>query len=111
MATGGLRGVPLVRWAPAIDREHHRKASKRPDPILHGGNMKSWQYATMISAASAAFATASAQEPPKQDEAQSLTKIEVTGQVLGKGEARANSIIDKETIQQQPPGLDPLKFL
>src|SRR5690349_14664034 len=39
------------------------------------------------------------------------TVIEITGQVLGKGEARANSVIDKETILQQPAGLDPLKLL
>ncbi len=40
-----------------------------------------------------------------------LTVVEVTGNILGKGEARANSVIDKETILLQPAGLDPLKLL
>ncbi|MFZ6773911.1 TonB-dependent receptor domain-containing protein [Undibacterium sp. SXout7W] len=40
-----------------------------------------------------------------------LTKVEVIGQLVGKGEARANSVIDKEIILQQPAGLDPLKLL
>ena len=39
------------------------------------------------------------------------TVVEVTGQLLGKGEARANSVIDLETIKAQPAGLDPLKLL
>ncbi len=39
------------------------------------------------------------------------TVVEITGQLLGKGEARANSVIDAETIKAQPAGLDPLKLL
>lgn len=39
------------------------------------------------------------------------TVVEITGNVLGRGETRANSVIDKETIQLQPAGLDPLKLL
>ena len=37
--------------------------------------------------------------------------VEVTGALLGRGETRANSVIDVETIQAQPAGLDPLKLL
>ena len=40
-----------------------------------------------------------------------VTMVEVTGKLLGKGETRANSVIDVETIQAQPAGLDPLKLL
>ncbi|MGV7210798.1 TonB-dependent receptor domain-containing protein [Oxalobacteraceae bacterium A2-2] len=39
------------------------------------------------------------------------TVVQVTGQVLGKGEARANSVIDQAVIAGQPAGLDPLKLL
>lgn len=39
------------------------------------------------------------------------TVVQVTGQVLGKGEARANSVIDLAVIAEQPAGLDPLKLL
>ncbi|MYN40387.1 TonB-dependent receptor [Duganella sp. FT109W] len=39
------------------------------------------------------------------------TVVQVTGQVLGKGEARANSVIDQAVIAEQPAGLDPLKLL
>lgn len=45
--------------------------------------------------------------PPQQ----APTVVEVTGNLLGKGETRANSVIDVETIQAQPAGLDPLKLL
>ncbi|SFU93866.1 TonB-dependent Receptor Plug Domain [Pseudoduganella namucuonensis] len=52
-----------------------------------------------------------AQEASSGQDGQAPTVVEVTGNLLGKGEARANSVIDKETIQQQPAGLDPLKLL
>ncbi|WP_332878628.1 TonB-dependent receptor domain-containing protein [Massilia sp. S19_KUP03_FR1] len=39
------------------------------------------------------------------------TVVQITGQILGKGEARANSVIDQATIAEQPAGLDPLKLL
>lgn len=39
------------------------------------------------------------------------TVVQVTGQALGKGEARANSVIDLAVIAEQPAGLDPLKLL
>ncbi|MFS2008038.1 TonB-dependent receptor domain-containing protein [Duganella sp. CT11-25] len=51
---------------------------------------------------------ASAQEA---GEGRAPTVVEITGQVMGKGEARANSVIDEEAIKQQPAGLDPLKLL
>lgn len=47
-----------------------------------------------------------APEPPAE-----ATVVEVTGHVMGKGEARANSVIDKATIAEQPAGIDPLKLL
>jgi outer membrane cobalamin receptor len=53
---------------------------------------------------------ASAQEAAGGEE-RAPTVVEVTGHVMGKGEARANSVIDQETIKQQPAGLDPLKLL
>jgi len=37
--------------------------------------------------------------------------IEITVKSLGKGEARANSVIGLEAIQSQPAGLDPLKLV
>ncbi|MDY0977265.1 TonB-dependent receptor [Massilia sp. CFBP9012] len=53
-----------------------------------------------------------AQEAPATAGAQAAaTVVEVTGQLLGRGETRANSVIDVETIQAQPAGLDPLKLL
>jgi outer membrane cobalamin receptor len=53
---------------------------------------------------------ASAQEAVNGEE-RAPTVVEVTGHVMGKGEARANSVIDQEAIKQQPAGLDPLKLL
>lgn len=56
---------------------------------------------------------AAAQEAPQltADAKSGATVVEVTGNLLGKGETRANSVIDLETIQSQPAGLDPLKLL
>jgi iron complex outermembrane receptor protein len=54
---------------------------------------------------------AAAQETPAVAGEQAPAVVEVTGHVLGKGEARANSVIDKATIQEQPAGIDPLKLL
>jgi outer membrane cobalamin receptor len=68
----------------------------------------------LLAAGSAAMlqlgASASAQEAAASAE-EKVAVIEVTGHLMGKGEARANSVIDKETIQEQPAGLDPLKLL
>ncbi|QGZ42110.1 TonB-dependent receptor-like protein [Pseudoduganella flava] len=67
----------------------------------------------MLAASSAAlmqYGVAMAQTAPAQDDA-APTVVEVTGQLLGKGEARANSVIDEATIKAQPAGLDPLKLL
>jgi outer membrane receptor for ferrienterochelin and colicin len=52
-----------------------------------------------------------AQEAPADAGADAHTTVEITGNALGKGEARANSVIDKETIIEQPAGLDPLNLL
>jgi iron complex outermembrane recepter protein len=40
-----------------------------------------------------------------------LTVIQVTGNTMGKGEARANSVIGMEAIESMPAGLDALKIL
>ncbi|MBC3919297.1 TonB-dependent receptor [Undibacterium sp. CY18W] len=73
--------------------------------MFAAGTVVAFQWGGAASAQEAATAAAavSAENP--------VTVVEVTGKVLGKGEARANSVIDKETIQQQPAGLDPLKLL
>jgi iron complex outermembrane receptor protein len=69
----------------------------------------------LLAAGSAAMlqlaASASAQTEAANKDEKVQTVVEVTGHVMGKGEARANSVIDKETIQEQPAGLDPLKLL
>jgi iron complex outermembrane recepter protein len=76
------------------------------------------QFVPLISASAAVIASASAQEMPaapdqkvSADQGQKVATIEITSHVLGKGEARANSVIDKAVIEQQPAGLDPLKLL
>ncbi len=51
----------------------------------------------------AAAQTATTQAP--------LTEIVVIGDALGRGEARANTVIDAETIRGQPAGVDPLRLL
>lgn len=64
----------------------------------------------MLAAGSAAmlqWGTAHAQE----GDAAVTNVVQITGQVLGKGEARANSVIDQAAIAEQPAGLDPLKLL
>ncbi|HMC15338.1 MAG TPA: TonB-dependent receptor [Albitalea sp.] len=61
-------------------------------------------------AASASQPTAADAAAAKAD-VQTLQEITITGQSLGKGEARANSVVDKAVILQQPAGLDPLKML
>ncbi|PHV06622.1 hypothetical protein CSQ96_14795 [Janthinobacterium sp. BJB412] len=48
---------------------------------------------------------------PAHAQADAPTVVQVTGQVLGKGEARANSVIDQAVIAEQPAGIDPLKLL
>ena len=44
-------------------------------------------------------------------EPQQLPTQMIIGASLGKGEARANTVIDQRAIQEQPQGLDPLKLL
>jgi iron complex outermembrane recepter protein len=40
-----------------------------------------------------------------------VSEIVVIGEALGRGEARANSVIDATTIREQPAGVDPLRLL
>jgi iron complex outermembrane recepter protein len=47
-----------------------------------------------------------ATEPPAASET-----VVVTAKALGRGEARANSVVSVSTIQEQPAGLDPLKLV
>lgn len=57
-------------------------------------------------------AVAAQETPGGAPEAQGQASVvQVTGNLLGRGETRANSVIDVETIQAQPAGLDPLKLL
>jgi outer membrane receptor protein involved in Fe transport len=68
----------------------------------------------MLTAGSAVIlqcAAAVAQEAPAPAQESAAAVVEVTGHVLGKGEARANSVIDAATIAEQAAGLDPLKLL
>jgi len=50
-------------------------------------------------------------EPAAQTPGEQIEQIVVIGRSLGAGESRANSVIDRDTLLQQPPGLDPLKVL
>ena len=74
------------------------------------------------SAASSAAASASAPgaaptpspnalTPAATAEAAASETIVVTTKALGRGEARANSVVSVSTIQEQPAGLDPLKLV
>jgi outer membrane cobalamin receptor len=69
----------------------------------------------MLAAGSAAMlqwgALARAQEAqaPAADAATAV--VEVTGNALGKGETRSNTVIGQAVIADQPAGLDPLKLL
>ena len=69
----------------------------------------------MFAAGSAAvmqLGAAHAQQPATEAAGEvAPTVVQVTGQALGKGEARANSVIDLAVIAEQPAGLDPLKLL
>nr|WP_315218880.1 TonB-dependent receptor [uncultured Duganella sp.] len=69
----------------------------------------------MFAAGSAAvmqLGVAHAQQPAREAAGEvAPTVVQVTGQALGKGEARANSVIDLAVIAEQPAGLDPLKLL
>lgn len=69
----------------------------------------------MFAAGSAAvmqLGVAHAQQPATEAAGEvAPTVVQVTGQALGKGEARANSVIDLAVIAEQPAGLDPLKLL
>lgn len=69
----------------------------------------------LVSAVSAAMmqwgAPASAQQASGSGDDKPVTVVEVTANAMGKGEARANSVIGTEAIQAQPAGLDPLKVL
>jgi len=53
---------------------------------------------------------ASAQEVPASPDS-APTVVTVTGNALGKGEARANTVLNAATIVEQPAGLDPLNLL
>jgi len=62
--------------------------------------------AQAVPAPAAAAASEPQAEAPKQ-----LDTVVITGSTIGKGEARANSVVDRATIQEQPAGLDPLKLI
>ncbi len=40
-----------------------------------------------------------------------IQRITVIGQSIGKGETRANSVVNRAAILEQPPGMDPLKLI
>ncbi len=61
--------------------------------------------ATAASAAAPGSDTSSPKEP--KNEIQTVTVI---GQSIGKGETRANSVVNRAAILEQPPGMDPLKL-
>ena len=106
-------------YVPQLESQHIEALFPAPQPprIL----MKRFALAPVFSAVAALCATApalaqgaladdgAAARPAGEQQVPSV--IVVTGKVLGKGEARANSVVDLETIQQQPAGLDPLKLL
>ncbi|HKX44841.1 MAG TPA: TonB-dependent receptor [Burkholderiaceae bacterium] len=89
---------PLISALVAIGGSHFAQAQTAPTPPE--------------SAASAPLpAAAAASAPAAAPDLQKLDQITITGQSIGKGETRANSVVDRQTILQQPPGLDPLKVL
>ncbi len=47
----------------------------------------------------------------RRNATETLDAVSVTGSALGKGEARANSVVDQAKIQEQPAGIDALKIL
>ena len=69
---------------------------------LHGGIVA----AQVPPPAPSASQPAAAASSPQQ-----LDAVIITGGALGKGEARANSVVDRATIQEQPAGLDPMKMV
>ena len=69
---------------------------------LHGGIVAAQVPPPSPSASQPAAAASSPQQ---------LDAVVITGSALGKGEARANSVVDRATLQEQPAGLDPLKLV
>lgn len=60
-------------------------------------------------AVQAAWAQAQTADVPETTPAQET--IVITSKSIGKGEARANSVVSASTIAEQPAGLDPLKLI
>lgn len=96
---GALISIGASQWAQAQTAPTAPEAPPTP--------------ATAASAASPATpASAAAASPPAAEPSRhTLQQVTITGQSIGKGETRANSVVDRQTILQQPPGLDPLKLL
>lgn len=101
---------------PKNQNETGRRDIARRGRIDHpnkGNNV--YKHAGLLMAGSVALmqwnGSAQAQEASAAQGETVPTVVQVTGALLGKGEARANSVIDAETIKAQPAGLDPLKLL
>ncbi|HEY9066799.1 MAG TPA: TonB-dependent receptor [Burkholderiaceae bacterium] len=62
-------------------------------------------------AAAQSVPPAAAASEPETTAPRQLDAVVITGSLLGKGEARANSVVDRATIREQPAGLDPLKVV
>lgn len=64
------------------------------------------------SALASSFGTASAQSTDKPAaDSEALERVEVIGKFLGKGEARANTVVSAVDLQALPAGQDPLRLL
>lgn len=101
---------PLIGALIAIGASHLAQAQTAPAAPPAPDAPASAPPAAAAASAPAAAASA-APAPAAAPAVQKLDQITITGQSIGKGETRANSVVDRQTILQQPPGLDPLKVL
>jgi len=96
----------LLAAGSALSLAAHAQSPAPAEPAAPAGP------AVMPAAASGAPPAASAPAPAAAPEATAASEtVVVTAKALGRGEARANSVVSVSTIQEQPAGLDPLKLV
>jgi outer membrane cobalamin receptor len=94
----------LLAAGSALSLAAHAQAPTPADPAPSG---------TASAAAPAAPSPAQPPSPPASapEPTPASETVVVTAKALGRGEARANSVVSVSTIQEQPAGLDPLKLV
>jgi iron complex outermembrane receptor protein len=110
----------LLAAGSALSLAAHAQAPTPADPAPSGTASAAAPAAAAGASAPAAAVVAQAAPSPAQPASPPASAPEptpasetvvVTAKALGRGEARANSVVSVSTIQEQPAGLDPLKLV